>query len=376
MAGIYLHIPFCKQACHYCDFHFSTNLSAKTEVITAIANELELRKDELHGEQIHSIYFGGGTPSLLDEGELSLLLNQINRHYRLGDQVEVTLEANPDDLTKQKLRELKAGGVNRLSVGIQTFDDARLKYINRAHNSEEAIDCLNYIQAAGFHNYSADLIYALPPDEMDYWISDLHLLISYNPTHISIYGLTIEDKTVFGNWEKKGRIKQISEETAAKQYQMAVDYLVKHGYDHYEVSNFAKPGFESRHNAGYWDDQKYLGVGPGAHSYDGSKRSFNIANNAKYLTNLNQNQLVTTIEELSLTNQMNEYIFTHLRTKKGALASEFRLKFGRDLLVDKQKELREFGSQKLLRVEKDRIALSSEGLMIADEITWRLFYED
>ncbi len=345
-------------------------------MVLAISNELRLRKHELNGESIESIYFGGGTPSLLSEQELRTLLNQIENSFEMADQVEITLEANPDDLSQDKLKEFKATGINRLSIGIQTFDDSRLKFINRAHSSAEAHKCLELAISTGFDNFSADLIYALPPDDMTYWKSDLHRLLTYHPKHISLYGLTIEEKTVFGNWEKKGRLKQITEETAAEQYRFAVDTLSKHGYEHYEISNFAKPGYESRHNAGYWDDRKYLGVGPGAHSYDGANRAFNVSNNAKYLAGLNKNELVLTVERLSPTNQINEYLFTHLRTKKGVSNSALKARFNRDLIAEKAQELGEFARQKLLSINEDKIALTSEGFMIADEITWRLFYED
>lgn len=376
VAGIYLHIPFCKQACHYCDFHFSTNLDRKSQMIETICHELELRKDELQGETIHSIYFGGGTPSLLSQPELQSLLQAIHENFGVDDHAEITLEANPDDLDEEKLHQFKSAGVNRLSIGIQTFDEARLKYINRAHSAIEAKKSLDLVKQIGFENVSADLIYAIPPEGIDYWENDLNTLLAYDLAHVSLYGLTIEEKTVFGKWAKKGKLYEVPEETAAKQYQLAIDLLTAHGYEHYEVSNFAKPGMYSRHNSAYWDDQVYLGVGPGAHSYDGASRSYNISNNAKYTAALAKDTLALTREVLTATDKVNEYLFTHLRTKKGVDLRSIRSTHAKDLLMDYPTILSEFENQGLIQISTDHLKLTSKGFMIADEITWRLFYED
>jgi len=375
LAGIYLHIPFCKQACHYCDFHFSTNLNRKRELVNSISKELAKRKSEVT-EEITTIYFGGGTPSLLDQEELSLLMDTIYQEFRVITDPEITLEANPDDLDKNKLKGLKNAGINRLSIGIQTFDDERLKFINRAHTSIEAEKCLIDAKAAGFDNISADLIYAIPPDDMAYWETDLNKLLSYNLAHISLYGLTIEEKTAFGNWHKKGKLQEVTEDLAASQYRLAIDTLKANGYEHYEVSNFSKPGMYSRHNSAYWDDQQYLGVGPGAHSYNGQTRSFNISNNAKYITAIERNELPITIEKLSFTERVNEYIFTHLRTRKGISLTSFEKQFQKDLIRDYSVLIANYCNQNLLEIKSDILRLTSEGLMLADEISSRLFYDE
>lgn len=376
MAGIYLHIPFCKQACHYCDFHFSTNLSAKDDMVNAILKELEMRKNELSNESIESIYFGGGTPSLLNAEQISALINQIDLHFEMGLNPEITLEANPDDLSLNKLQELKKAGVNRLSIGIQTFDDVRLRAINRAHNSNEAKTCIILAREAGFENISADLIYALPPESLEYWEKDLHQMLAFDPDHISLYGLTVEEKTVLGNWSRKGKFQQVSEEMAADQYEMAIATLTAHGYEHYEVSNFGKPGKYSRHNTAYWEDKKYLGVGPGAHSYDGKNRSFNISHNTKYIKRISEGVLPLTVEQLTDQERMNDYIFTHLRTRNGLKYETFKSKFDRDFATDFDLEINQLIKADLAKQLENTFSLTSKGLMVADEISLRLFYAE
>ncbi|MEQ9305797.1 MAG: radical SAM family heme chaperone HemW [Marinoscillum sp.] len=374
MAGIYIHIPFCKQACHYCDFHFSTNQQKKPQMVAALTDELRLRKHEYSGS-IDSIYFGGGTPSLLTENELHQILLAVASNFNVKNNAEITLEANPDDLNLDKLVYMRKMGINRLSIGIQTFDDDRLKFINRAHSSQEARQSLEDARSAGFTNISADLIYALPPNDLTYWKNDLDTLLGFEPEHISLYGLTIEEKTVFGKWAKKGRFYEVPEETAASQYTMAMEKLQSKGYDHYEISNFGKPGFHSRHNSAYWDDQFYMGIGPGAHSYDGSSRAYNISNNTKYMESMSRNELPRTVEMLSETDKANEYLFTHLRTRKGIDLNVFTDRFGKELVNSNKSLLIEFQNQELLEFDEKILRLTSKGFMIADEITWRLFFD-
>lgn len=345
-------------------------------MVSAINKELALRKSELADEKITSIYFGGGTPSLLSETELRVLMEQMTTLFDVGANTEITLEANPDDLSRENLRAFRQAGVNRLSIGIQTFDDPRLKWINRAHTSKEACASLQMSIEAGFDNISADLIYALPPEDMGYWESDLNKVLAYDLAHISLYGLTIEDQTVFGKWARKGKLHEVPEEMAARQYQLAIDLLTTSGYEHYEVSNFAKPGLHSRHNSSYWDDQKYLGVGPGAHSYNGENRSYNISHNAKYLSSLAAGVLPGTREELTETNRINEYLFTHLRTRKGVSLIAFTQKFGRDFAQDRQSQIDTYLQSGLAILENGSFHLTSQGFMIADEISWRLFYDE
>ena len=375
MAGIYLHIPFCKQACHYCDFHFSTNRSRQGEMVDALSKELSLRSNELKGDVVETIYFGGGTPSLLSGQEVELLLQKIQEQFTLDPKPEITLEANPDDLQVEKLEEIKATPINRLSIGIQTFDADRLRFINRAHSREEALACLTNARNAGFDNVSADLIYAIPPDDLDYWKHDLDQLLDFNPEHLSLYGLTIEEKTVFGKWHQKNKLEEVPENSAATQYEMAIDQMKAAGYEHYEVSNFCKPGFHSRHNTGYWEDKKYLGIGPGAHSYDGKNRGFNVSNNAKYMQSIRGNQLPLTIETLTKTDRLNDFIFTHLRTRNGLNCDSVLHKFGVNVIEDYQSLIDSWLTDELIELNENSLALTSKGFMIADEITWRLFYD-
>lgn len=344
-------------------------------MIEAIIRELEVRKHYLRNESIQSIYFGGGTPSLLNERELNNILGAIFQTYDVIPGAEITLEANPDDLSKATLDNLKKSGINRLSIGVQTFDDPRLKFINRAHTSEEAIKSLDLAQQAGFENVSADLIYAIPPDDLEYWENDLSKMLSFGLPHLSIYGLTIEEKTAFGNWVRKGKLKEVPEDLAASQFRKAHQVLTAHGYEHYEVSNYAKEGKYSRHNSAYWDNQKYLGVGPGAHSYDGTHRGFNINNNAKYLSSMKLGAPPLTIEALSSADLANEFILTRLRTKWGIDAAEFKAIHHKDLLNDHEEIIMGLCSEGMMSVAGDRICLTLEGFMLADEITWRLLYD-
>lgn len=344
-------------------------------MVDVIIKELALRKNFLNQASISSIYFGGGTPSLLNESELANILETIHQLYPVKSDAEITLEANPDDLTRKTLASIKQAGVNRLSIGVQTFDAKRLKYINRAHSAEEAEKCLTEARSAGFDNVTADLIYAIPPDDMQYWENDLNKMLTFGLPHLSIYGLTIEERTVFGNWAKKGLLKESREETNARQFRLAHDMLTHHGYEHYEVSNYAQAGHYSRHNSAYWDNQLYLGVGPGAHSYDGLNRSFNISHNAKYIAAIQKEKPPLTEEKLSAVDRANEYIFTHLRTQWGIDAKEFKLLHGKNILVDFEDQIREFCLSKYMILDGDKILLTIEGFMLADEISWRLFYD-
>lgn len=316
MAGIYIHVPFCTKACHYCDFHFSTNLKTRTEMVSAICGEITLRQGYLSDATIETLYFGGGTPSILSAEELGKILSALHSHFSVSPTAEVTLEANPDDLSSERLEELRSLGINRLSIGIQTFDEATLGYLNRSHSASQALDCISLARKAGFENISADLIFALPPADtsLPRFEKDLKKLILIAPEHVSLYGLTIEDKTVFGNWKRKNRLTEVPEELNALQYELACDLLSKAGYNHYEVSNFAKPGRVSQHNSSYWKGAHYLGLGPGAHSFDGQSRSFNISHNAKYIHDIQAGELPIETEGLSPLQQLNEYVLTRSRT--------------------------------------------------------------
>lgn len=276
MAGIYIHIPFCKQACYYCDFHFSTNQSLKEELIHAISLELSYQKDYLQGERIETIYFGGGTPSLLTKRELDVIFNSIYKHYSVIPLPEITLEANPDDLDKEKTITLKETRINRISLGIQSFDDVVLKFLNRAHTGAEAIACVSLLREHEISNLSIDLIHSIPGQDDEILKRNLEKVITLAPQHVSVYSLTIEEKTVFGKWSLRGQLKAVEETQSAGQFELVMDTLTGSSYQHYEISNFCLPGLASKHNTSYWQQKKYLGVGPSAHSFDLESRQFNV----------------------------------------------------------------------------------------------------
>lgn len=279
MAGIYIHIPFCKQACHYCDFHFSTSQQTRVDLIRSITKEIELQKDYLEGEIVQTIYVGGGTPSLLEAHELLSILDTIRSFFPIIPNPEITLEANPDDLTISKLKDLSRLGINRLSIGIQSFHAEFLTFLNRSHDSVTAIECVWHAREIGFKNISIDLIYAIPSESDFQWSEDIRQAIALQPDHISCYALTIEEKTVFGRWAATGKFKATDDDTAARHLEILMTELELAGFDHYEISNFARQGFHAKHNSNYWRQEKYLGVGPSAHSYNGNSRQFNISNN-------------------------------------------------------------------------------------------------
>lgn len=373
MAGIYFHIPFCKQACHYCDFHFSTNTSRKADMVRAICQELVLQKEYLGKEIVHTIYFGGGTPSLLTETELQCILDATYQHFSVAPDPEITLEANPDDLTEDKLQKLRQADINRLSIGIQSFHEPHLQHLNRAHNAQEAKACVTNAQNAGFTNLSIDLIYAIPAENHDLWAKDLQTAIGLQPQHISSYCLTIEEKTVFGNWLKKDKIKEADEEFAAGQFEMMVEILAKHGYEQYEISNFCLPGFYSRHNSNYWKKDKYLGIGPSAHSYDGVSRQFNIASNSRYVKALTDNKIDFEKELLQPHDQVNEHILTGLRTKWGCDLQKIQESFAYDLYAQNKRYMDELIRKEMAFMQNQHFILSNKGKLLADRIASDLF---
>jgi oxygen-independent coproporphyrinogen-3 oxidase len=373
MAGIYIHIPFCKQACHYCDFHFSTNQETRSELVQAILKEIKIQKDYLHGEPIQTIYFGGGTPSVLEANELHSILESIHSTHRVVEGLEVTLEANPDDLTLTKLNELSRLGINRLSIGIQSFHSEMLTFLNRAHDSATAIRSFNEAREAGFKNISIDLIYALPGESEIQWRADIKQAIALKPEHLSCYALTIEEKTVFGKWSATGKLKATDDETAAQHLEILMDELEREGFEHYEISNFSKPGFYSKHNSSYWKQKKYLGIGPSAHSYNGSSRQFNINNNNLYIRSLKNDLISFEKEELSQENMINEYILTTLRTAWGTDLKRLKQDFGYDLLIENTDYLSNVFKDKLAILEADVLRLTRKGKLLADKISSDLF---
>ena len=282
MSGIYIHIPFCKQACYYCDFHFSTSLKKKDQLISALAKELQLRKDEFKNTTVETIYFGGGTPSLLSIEELQFLIDTVHKNYAVVTSPEVTLEANPDDLSEEKIIELSQSPINRLSIGIQSFFEKDLKLMNRAHNVAEAKKCLE-IATQYFDNISLDLIYGIPNSTSKEWLDNIKTALSFGVPHISSYALTVEPKTALANFIDKGIIDDVDDEVAHQQFHQLIEQLEEAGFEHYELSNFAKPGYYSKNNSAYWLGKPYIGIGPSAHSFNGDQRAWNVKNNSVYI---------------------------------------------------------------------------------------------
>lgn len=375
MAGLYIHIPFCKKACHYCDFHFTQSVGQIDEMVDAIAKELITQSDFLGRDTIYTIYFGGGTPSLLEGPHLKKLMRIIQHEYSLSSNPEITLEANPDDLTDEKLGTFFDHGVNRLSIGVQSFKDERLKWMNRQHTAKEAIETFHLARSKGFENISLDLIYALPSDDHQDWLDDLKVISSLRPEHISSYCLTIEPQTAFGNWLKKGKIKAIDDDFAAEQFEILLEAMNKYGYDQYEISNFAQPGYESQHNSAYWKDEKYLGVGPSAHSYNGKFRKANVANNARYLKGTEDEKTPFEVINLTPEDQVNEYILTSLRTKWGCDLSLLKAKYQVDLLAEQEHYLNRLAGKDLIYEDEGFLVLTDQGKLLADKIASDLFIE-
>lgn len=372
MAGIYVHIPFCKVKCHYCDFHFSIQLKNLDKLVDAICLEIDLRKDYLNDECINTIYFGGGTPSILESTLIAKILNKIHQQFTVSHTCEVTLECNPDDLSLQKLQELKALGVNRLSIGIQSFDDKTLQFMNRAHSSKEAIASVEMAQNIGIDNLTIDLIYGVPGSSLKTWENELLQMEKLNVPHLSAYCLTIEENTVFGNMRKKGKLTPHSDEDSITQFQFLMDFMESHNYEQYEISNFSKEGFISQHNSAYWRGETYLGIGPSAHSYNRTERGWNIANNPLYIKNLNENKPIYELETLSKENKYNDYILTRLRTKWGIDLSDLKLIFP-ERVAETEAILVDMIKINQVNRQGDLFILTAEGKYLADALSADLF---
>ena len=372
MSGIYLHIPYCKQACYYCDFHFSTNLKTKNDLIDAIHKEIAIQRNYLGSDQISTIYFGGGTPSLLTADALASIIKCIHDNFKIEANPEITLEANPDDLNEAKLKELKRIGINRLSVGIQSFDNKLLKFFNRAHDAEMAKNCIAAAKDIGFENISVDLIFAAPNQTIAALESDLDQMIALAVPHVSIYGLTIEKDTVFGKWFEQNKLHPLDDDNAARQLELIMKMLEASGYEQYEISNFCQPGFRSRHNSSYWHGQKYLGIGPGAHSFNGHSRQFNVANNVRYINFLTNDEPSYSVEKLTRNEQINEYILTQIRLQEGIDCNELKSKFSYDLKKERIALIKELESRNMIESDKNYLRLTSNGKLLADFITEKL----
>ncbi|MFD1141882.1 radical SAM family heme chaperone HemW [Larkinella insperata] len=375
---LYIHIPFCKQACHYCDFHFSTSLQQKTALVDALCREIEVQKAYLPTRHLETIYLGGGTPSLLTETELQALFDTIHRHYTVAPDAEITLEANPDDLigpASDPLRQLRLFRkyVNRLSIGIQSFHEPHLRLMNRAHSATEAETCVHLAQEAGFSNLTIDLIYGVPAETHTIWQADLAKAVSLKVPHVSAYCLTIEPGTVFGNWHKKGRLQAAEDEFAAEQFSRLVQTLRENGYEQYEISNFAKPGWEARHNSSYWKQRPYLGIGPSAHSFNGVSRQYNIAHNTQYMRAIDKGEVPGTVEPLSTADQVNDYLLTGLRTKWGCDLRELSRLAGTDFQALQRTELQNLYEKGWLSLENHLLTLTEAGKLFADRVAAELF---
>jgi oxygen-independent coproporphyrinogen-3 oxidase len=374
MAGIYLHIPFCKQACNYCNFHFSTSLRLKDDMIDAIIKEMSLHKSYLEGQTLETVYFGGGTPSLLSADELMRIWSALELHFPNQDLKEITLEANPDNLTPEYIKALKSTPINRLSIGIQSFHDHDLQYMNRAHNAKEADSAVKAAQDKGFENISIDLIYGTPTMNDKEWLDNINRAVALNVPHISSYALTVEPKTALAHAIEKGKSKEPDNAQTAAQFEQLMESLKEANYDHYEISNFAQPGKYALHNTNYWRGKHYLGLGPSAHSFNTYSRQWNVANNPQYISGiLKDGKVPFELEQLSFEDRFNEYIMTSLRTMWGADLSHINHQFGDGVMDDFADQIKDYEQKGLMLVSKERLILTSKGKLFADKIASELF---
>ena len=373
MSGIYIHIPFCKQACHYCDFHFSTSMKKKDEMVLALSKEISMRKNEFKNDVVETIYFGGGTPSVLNNDEINFLISEVYKNYKVSENPEITLEANPDDLSTERILELSKSPINRLSIGIQSFYEEDLKMMNRAHNSVEAKKCLEEATKY-FDNISLDLIYGIPGLTDEMWKQNIETALSFGVPHISSYALTVEPKTALRKLIDTGKIAEPQDEVASNHFMILVETLQKNGFIHYELSNFGKENYFSRNNSAYWLGKKYIGIGPSAHSYDGEKRGWNVANNSLYLKSIKDNILPIETEILSKSDRYNEYIMTGLRTIWGVSLERIEKEFGMDYLDYLQKQSQKFLNDDLVSIENNILKPTAKGKFLTDGIASDLFY--
>lgn len=386
LAGFYFHIPFCKQACFYCNFHFSTSAKSTKEMTEALVKEIELRrKIEDSDEQKHlsiispevaiikTIYFGGGTPSLLSAEEISQIISTIKKNYQVSADAEVTLEANPDDINSQKIKNWKEAGMNRLSIGIQSFIDRDLQWMNRAHNAEQALLSIALARQGGFSNFSIDLIFGTPGLSDEEWKKNIQTLIDLQVPHISSYALTVEPKTALQKMIELKKKENINDEVQARQFMILMQMLKNAGYEHYEISNFAKPAFRSRHNSSYWQGEKYIGIGPSAHSFNGTIRSWNIANNHAYTKSINENRIPSEMEILTPAQKLNEYVMTSLRTAEGMDLNFIASQFSNSQKSRIEKLLKQKVEKNNFIRQGNKIILTDKGKLFADRMAVELF---
>ncbi|WP_295801882.1 radical SAM family heme chaperone HemW [Mucilaginibacter sp.] len=373
MAGIYIHIPFCKQACHYCDFHFSTSLKYKDELLQALIKEITLQKSYLDNETVETIYFGGGTPSILSADELNMLIGTITSLHTVASNAEITIEANPDDLDKAKLQALRQTNINRFSIGIQSFFDDDLTWMNRVHRAAEAEASVKRAQDIGFENITVDLIYGYPLLSDAKWKYNLDKVFELDILHVSSYSMTVEPQTALASFIKKKKQPAMDEQQSAEQFILLMDAMQSHGFEHYEISNFCKPGHYSRHNSNYWKGVKYLGIGPSAHSYNGETRQWNVPNNAKYMQSLEIGKISAETELLTETDRLNEYIMTSLRTMWGLDLKKLNA-IAPGAESDLIKAAQRYFENGWIEQKEDVIYLTPSGKLYADNIAGGLFF--
>ena len=374
MSGIYIHIPFCKKACHYCNFHFSTSMRHADDMVNAIRQEIRLRKQDAK-LPVETIYFGGGTPSLLITQQLRVLLGEVYNQFEVIDNPEITLEANPDDLSSAYILAVQNLGVNRLSIGVQSFLDDELTLMNRAHNASQALSSVERAKKV-FDNVSIDLLFGNPNTTLDDWKRNLDRALQLEVPHISSYALTLEPKTVLERFVDKGLVSTLDENVVEAQFHYLVDTLTQAGYDHYELSSFGKPGYHSQNNMGYWQGKTYLGIGPSAHGFDGNQRYWNVSNNASYMQQITKGELPQTIEKLSVVDRFNESIMIGLRASWGvslqAMENDLGLRY-RQHLEDQAKR---FVDEGLLHIDNNALKTTPKGAFLADGISADLFLID
>jgi oxygen-independent coproporphyrinogen-3 oxidase len=368
VASIYIHIPYCKQQCTYCNFHFRIAQDNKGAMLKSIKKEITLRNNYLNNAKVSSIYFGGGTPSILNKGEIKSLINTIYNNFKIDADAEITLECNPDDIDKKKLLELKEIGINRLSIGIQSFDDSDLKFMNRSHNAKEALSCIQFAKEVGFDNITIDLIYGLPNQSNKNWKKNLDKMITLEIPHFSAYCLTVEPKTKLKHLIDKQLLTPLDDEITIDHFNTLVKIANENNFVQYEISNFGKEGFFSNHNTSYWKDQHYLGVGPSAHSFNGSSRQWNVASNKQYIEKINNTDSYFEMEKLSNTQQYNEYIFTALRTIWGIEIEYINKKFGQEALNYFKKQVINWKNQEKINQQGNTYTLTQHGKLYADAI--------
>lgn len=374
MAGLYIHIPFCSKRCLYCDFFSNTEMVYKEPYLQALMREMELRRDYLHGEPITTLYFGGGTPSQLQAGDLARIFEAINRSFDISSCEEITLEANPDDMTPDFIRSLRSLPFNRISLGIQSFDEEDLQFLNRRHDSQQAIRAVQQCRDNGFTNISIDLIYGLPGQTLRKWAANLEQTLELDIPHISAYHLTYEEGTPLYTLYKNNKIRPVDEELSLRFFSTLIDSLTDAGYEHYEISNFARPGFISRHNSAYWKGIHYLGLGPSAHSYNGINREWGVASLPDYLEGIKKGSPHTTIENMDTPTLYNDYVLTRLRTQWGISYSEIDTLFGKPYVEHCKREAVPFIMQDLLEENENIVRLTRKGIFVCDTITRELFY--